>query len=689
VAADGQSSSNGRTAGHLPFRSDIEGLRAVAILLVVAFHAKVAGMSGGFVGVDAFFVISGYLITALLAEEIERTGSVSLVAFFARRIRRLVPAAVLVLLATVLASVVVLPPLEVVRVATAAQSAAAYVSNVHFWRLASDYFSSDAASSAVVHTWSLSVEEQFYLIWPLILLSAAWRGRAFHRKRLGWILTAIGVASFAAAAFYTTANHSLAFYSMPLRAWEFATGGLASMIGWQSASERRGVVKTAPRIIAGWVGVGFLLSAAFSYSASTEFPGVGALLPVTGAAMVLVVGAQRSHVKWSVGAVLSTPPMQWIGQRSYGWYLWHWPMLVLGTAFVPSAGSLLRFALATGSLLLAALTYKYVEVPIRDAARATRAEPKREWRTVRLGFAAALIVIIAAAVTRLGASRASLGPTQRAFTTAASDVADPYRDGCVNDQSDDRVRVCVYGALGGDRTIALFGDSHAAQWFPALDAMARHHHWSLIVIAKTRCATAAVPVYMPETGAEFEACERWRAAAIDSLRQRRPAFVVLSNALVYVRGPRFVTELPAVSPNAWTAGMITTLKTFTASRIPSVVIQDTPLLAANVPICLARSGWLGHYTNSCATDRAIAIDLRVAAAEERAVAAVPGNHLVDLTDSLCGQAVCPPIVGGIVAYSDNEHITASMARSLAPTLEKALAELKLTALATSGATTSR
>src|SRR5262249_46159674 len=160
-----------------------------------------------------------------------------------------------------LASVIVLPPLEVVRVAAAAQSAAAYVSNVHFWRVASDYFSSDAASSAVVHTWSLSVEEQFYLIWPLILLSVAARGRPFSRNRLGWILTTIGVASFAAASFYTTANHALAFYGMPLRAWEFAAGGLASMIGWQSASEQRGIVRTASTVVAGWAGVGALLIA--------------------------------------------------------------------------------------------------------------------------------------------------------------------------------------------------------------------------------------------------------------------------------------------------------------------------------------------------------------------------------------------------------------------------------------------
>jgi hypothetical protein len=275
-------------------------------------------------------------------------------------------------------------------------------------------------------------------------------------------------------------------------------------------------------------------------------------------------------------------------------------------------------------------------------------------------------------VARRAATVASHTPEQRAFTAAASDVADVYRDDCVNGYPDDRVHVCLYGARGAQKTIALFGDSHAVQWFPALDEIARRHGWTLVVLAKTRCATAVVPVYTPGTGIESASCARWRAAAMDSLRVRHPSLVVLSNALVYIRGPRMSSAIPAVSTATWTNGMIATLSAFRASRIPTVVIQDTPLLVANAPICLARSGWFSHRTNSCATDRAVAINRAVLDAEKQAVDAVPGNRLVDLTDALCGPAVCPPMVDGIVAYSDNEHLTASMARALAARLGRAL-----------------
>jgi peptidoglycan/LPS O-acetylase OafA/YrhL len=679
LAVRAQVSSESRRGGRLQFRSDVEGLRGVAVLLVVAFHARVSAFSGGFVGVDAFFVISGYLITALLTEEIERTGSLSLVAFFARRIRRLIPAAAVVLLATVLLSAIVLPPLEVIRAATATQAAAAYMSNVHFLRLASDYFSGESASSPIVHTWSLSVEEQFYLMWPLVFLglARAMRGRTLCRRHLAWLLTAIGVMSFAAASFYTTANHWLAFYSMPLRAWEFACGGLASMIGWRAASEEIGSGRRLLNVVMGWAGLGLLLSAGAIYSASTEFPGVAAAWPVTGAAMILVAGAMPMRAKWSVGTALSAAPMQWIGRHSYSWYLWHWPVLALGTSLLPAAGVLGRVAFAAFALLLAALTYKFVEAPARAAARAGGVEPRREWRTVRLGLAAALVVICAAEITRREAMAASQGPAQRAFTRAATDVADPYRDGCVNGQDDARVHICTYGMPEARTTIALFGDSHAVQWFPAVDAIARQHQWRLLVIAKTRCATAVVPVYTPSTGVESALCRRWRAATMDSLRLRHPAVVVLSNALLYIRGPRLSSKVPAVTSDVWTAGMIATLHAFKASRIPTIVIQDTPLLAANVPICLARSGWFGHRTNSCATDRLIAINAEVAIAEQHAIDAVPGNHLIDLTDAICSPTICAPIVRGIIAYSDNEHLSASMARSLAPVLGRAFDELKI------------
>lgn len=654
------------------FRTDVEGLRALAVLLVVAFHVGVPGFSGGFVGVDVFFVISGYLITALLCREVDQTGTISLSAFFARRMRRLLPGAAVVLLATLVLAALVSSPLQMIQTAVSARAASGYLSNVHFTRLASDYFSGDVRLNPMLHTWSLSVEEQFYLVWPWVILVFArpWKTTGgLARRRLGWSLAAIGMLSFAASCWYTTANHSLAFYGTHLRAWEFACGGLASLVVPQSAVSTRWFTGRLWSAAIGWTGVVLVLMAAVLYSASTEFPGAAALLPVVGTSMLLIAGIMpEGSAPGSAAYVLSTSLAQWIGRRSYGWYLWHWPILILGTALVPTAGLAVRVAFAAAALLLAALTFRFVETPTRTPNR----QPFAAWRTIRFGVATTLVMIASAEIARRWATMSSQSATQRTYSAAATDVAEIYRDGCVNTDDDDRVRVCAFGVPSSPTTVVLFGDSHAVQWFPALEAIARTRQWRLLVVAKSRCATADVPVYLPGSPRRFAACDRWRAAAIDTLRHRHPTFIVLSNAARYVDDRGRASDLRTVTAVEWEAGMVRTLESFRMIGTPVVLIRDTPRLDVNVPICLSRSGWLSRLGNSCATDRASAINGDVVGAEQRAIAAVRGTHVIDLTDVLCRRVSCPPTIRGLVAYSDRDHLTAAMARSLAPMLGAAI-----------------
>jgi peptidoglycan/LPS O-acetylase OafA/YrhL len=658
------------------FRPDVEGLRALAVLLVIAFHVGIPGFSGGFVGVDVFFVISGYLITALLCREVAQTGTLSISSFLARRIRRLLPAAALVLVVTLLLTAITFPPLQMIQTAASARAAAAYVSNIHFARLASDYFSGDVRTNPMLHTWSLSVEEQFYLAWPwLILLFARPRQDAeggIDRRRLAWALTGIGTLSFVAACWYTTSNQSLAFYATPLRAWEFACGGLASLIVPRLPLARRRLTDSFWAAAFGWIGVVLVVSAATIYSATTEFPGVAAMLPVAGTSMLLLAGTlNRGLAPGSVSRLLSTGPAQWIGRRSYSWYLWHWPILVIGTSVIPGAGLAGRVGFVVVALLLADLTYRFVETPTRAPSHSTP-RPSRASRAIQLGIATTVIMIATAEVAHRWAIGSSQSATQRAFSSAAADIGDVYRDGCVNGLDDDRVRVCTFGAPSSSTTIALFGDSHAAQWVPALEVIARTRQWTLIVIAKSRCATADVPVYLPGSPRRFSACDRWRVAAMDSLRARRPALVILSNAGRYVRDADRPSDLQTVTAADWEAGLVRTLEQFHTVGSSVVLIRDTPLLDANVPICLSRSGWLSRLGNSCGTRRTDAINDDVVRAEVTAIAAVPGTHAIDLTNALCVRTSCPPMVGGLVAYSDRDHLTARMARSLAPTIDAAL-----------------
>jgi peptidoglycan/LPS O-acetylase OafA/YrhL len=663
-------------APHQRFRADIQGLRALAILLVVVFHAGVGHLTGGFVGVDVFFVISGYLITSQLRAELSSTGTISIPGFIARRVRRLLPAAAVVLIATLALSSILLPPLEFASVAASARSAGAYVSNLHFLGLASDYFTGDVKTDPLLHTWSLSVEEQFYLAWPVLLLigCTSWRRQSATRRRLAWTMTAIALASFLATWWYVDANRQLAFYGSPLRAWEFACGGLASLI---EPAPRRPLPRRL-LVAGGWIGMMLVIGAAALFSANTDFPGATALVPVAGTSALLVLGRLHSWPdRWSVVRFLSAAPMQWIGARSYSWYLWHWPLLVLATATIPQLSVMDRVSIVAVALVLSHLTYRFVEMPFR-ASRHTYARGTRPVRrTLAFGFAATVATIAVSEIARRTATARSRSPEFRAYTAAASDVARPHEDGCVNASSDDRVRVCRYGSDEATQTMVLFGDSHAVQWFPALESIAAPRGWALLVIAKSRCATARVPVYEVNSPALSIACERWRHAAVDTILNRRPDLVVLSNASVYISWPLVSRDMPAVSASVWQEGVAHTLGTFNAHGIPTVTIHDTPFLVGNVPKCLARSGWIAHQTDACATERTRAFNPDVQDAETRARASIPNSYGIDLSDHLCQSTICPPVVSGIIAYSDNEHLSATVARRLAPVLGRALNELGL------------
>ncbi len=643
--------------------------------MVVAFHVGIPGFSGGFVGVDVFFAISGYLITGLLTQELAASGTIAFPAFIARRVRRLLPAAAVVLCVTLAVSALAYPPLQLIRTALAARAAAAYAANIHFLRLASDYFSGDVRLNPTLHTWSLGVEEQFYLVWPLFVFAVARTKRGtlgFARRRLAWGLTALGMASFLGATWYVSRQPLAAFYAMPLRAWEFACGGLASLVVFQRDEDRSARATRIASSAIGWLGFALIVAAGVFFTSTTVFPGAAALVPVVGTSMLLIAGADpRLARRGTISAGLSAPPLRWIGRRSYSWYLWHWPALVLGVALFPSAGAATRIGLALFALLLADLTYRFVETPTRLPSGVLQSA-RVSWRTIGVGAAATAGLLVSIEVELHVANDASHGHLQRAITTAAEDRGVVYRDGCVNSLTDERVHVCRYGSPSAGTTIAVFGDSHAMQWLPALETVARTRGWAVLVVAKTRCATAEVPVYAPLSGRESEPCARWRRAAIDTLRARHPSVVVLSNAMVYIRWPMLPAEVPAVSAATWESGMRTTLESFRAARVPTLVIQDTPQLESTVLTCLARAGWVARQRGACGVVRSSAVSVEVAGVEARVVGAVPGSRLIDFTDVLCLPDACSPMVRGMVAYQDGEHLTATMTQSLAPMFVPAL-----------------
>ncbi|HEX2782497.1 MAG TPA: acyltransferase family protein, partial [Ilumatobacteraceae bacterium] len=548
------------------FRADIEGMRAIAVVFVLLYHAALGPFGGGYVGVDVFFVVSGFLITGVLLRDFG-DGARSLPGFWARRARRLLPASVLVIMATIVAGRFVLDPLAQRSLARDAVAAGAFVVNIVFARRASDYFTSQLAPSPLLHFWSLAVEEQFYLVWPLLLLAF----RRLRRRRTAVLLTAIGalwVASFVASILVTKHHGPWAFYLLPTRAWELLSGAAVAIVGHRVATG----IPSACRAALGWVGVGAVCSAALLLGERPDFPGWIALWPVAGTvAMVLGGMGATSH---GPQRLLSSPPLVWIGRRSYGIYLWHWPALVLLAAAAGPLVAWQRCLVLCGSVVIAALTYRALENPVRHspwlalrprrglilgagliafalataavsigipqrldsgriAAPAAIVVPKTRTSTAASpattapqitspvttsapvpssatpGFSpdpstsptvtattvsspaedaiATVADIVAANDVALAQSvlihdvPANLRPT---LSAAAADKPSIYRDGCMLSDGQSTPEPCVYGDPAWATDVVLFGDSHAAQWFPALQQIAEAHHWRLEVLTK-------------------------------------------------------------------------------------------------------------------------------------------------------------------------------------------------------------
>ncbi len=393
------------------FRPDLEGLRAVAVILVLLFHAGVPGFGGGYIGVDVFFVLSGFLITGLVVRELESTGTVSLVAFYARRARRLLPAAAVALVATVVASAIFLPPLRVPDIAADGTAAALYVSNLRFAFQATDYLQSELAPSPLLHYWSLGVEEQFYVFWPAVVLLVT-RGAVRPGRRVGITVVAIAAASFVFALWLTSAAEPWAFFSLPARAWELALGGCLAVAG-----TRLSLLPERAAAGAGWIGLALIVLAGFALNETTPFPGYAALLPTVGAALVIVSGAQPTAL--GPARLLGTAIPRFFGRISYSLYLWHWPLLVLPAV---AAGAPLplpeRVALVVASVVLAVATNRLVEDPFRRG-RFIGTLPRRN-----LAMAGALTVAVA--MTAVGVNT-SVAASMRGSGTASTPAANTQK----------------------------------------------------------------------------------------------------------------------------------------------------------------------------------------------------------------------------------------------------------------------
>jgi peptidoglycan/LPS O-acetylase OafA/YrhL len=691
-------------------RADIEGLRAVAILAVLVFHAGVPHLAGGFVGVDVFFVISGFLITQQLLRPLREGRRLSLKDFYARRARRILPAAGAVLLAVLLLGWVILPPLRQVDLVHDALASALYVPNWWFISGQIDYSRAGLAVSPLLHYWSLGVEEQFYLVWPVLVLTAAAIARRRRLALSGVVAAVLGVvitASFVLSMVLTRSDQPLAFLGSPTRAWQFGVGALlavwlpfggkapvASELGPETpnaAPGRRQIRIPAPPGWIGLIGLAAIVGAIMSFDGLTPYPGVAALLPTLGTAAVIAAGARPAgaqpagagHNRGFTGRRLSpapwlaTAPMRLLGRLSFTWYLWHWPVLVFTEAVTGPLAWPVKLALVLGSALPAWLTMKLVEDRIRFAAPLLR----RPVLSLTAGAVAMCLPLLAASALGARAENLDGANASSAAASVPATVSDPFgathqrAGGAVNpapvnaradlptypkrcelDAATLVSPACLLGPAPRGHVV-LLGDSHAVEWFSGVQQVAGARGWAVEMLAKGGCPLPVFKTVPAQLGRPYTECDTWRENTLDRLAtEPKPAVIFVSSLNHYVSDQNVVM-----------AGWRLSLARLGRLGVPIVYLRDNPYPGTDVPACV--SGSTSDWAH-CAFPRTSGLS-RDPLATAITAGTVTGVKMVDLTGLLCppGPPTCPAVLGNTLLYKDISHLTNTAVLRLTPALE--------------------
>lgn len=696
--------SGGLVATKPRFRADIQGLRAVAVVLVVVNHAY-GWPAGGFVGVDVFYVISGYLITGLLLRELEETVSISLRAFYARRIRRILPAAVVVLLVTVAIAFLYWFTPRAIQTAVDAISALFFVANWHFVALGADYLQADGPVSAVQHYWSLAIEEQFYAVWPLLLLALFHLVRRSRRLVLVVVLITAAV-SVVWAALETVRNPAAAYFDTFGRVWELLAGAALAVAGARGPS-RRGLVAA--------VGLAMIFLNAVVVQADWAVPFPGVAPAVVGAVAIIWAAAETGP-----RSILGNPVSQWLGEVSFSLYLWHFPVLIFATAQF-GHNWIVATACIPVMLILSELSRRFVERPFlrgRMLGRAAHARNDRPFvpRDLVVGMLA-LTTITALSIGQMEGpesvrSASALSSHLKVPVAHAVDAASSAEEraeqveaalsarswplqvagqldllfqaqlptallkeapGCRNDVfQTEPTRVC------GDvenPDVMVVGDSNALAWVPGVEAAAGARSVSAVGFAN--CSLIDTDVTNGARAAGFrEACAERRDEMLELIAEREPDVVVLSASESVIE----LTELPAKeAAEAWRAGVASTLASLSA--VPRVVLLSSVPWTLHPVECATRFGTPADCVGS------ITEEWRAKTAAERDGSAPFANTtFVDTSEWFCREGRCPIFVGNEVIKIDPSHLTTAGSEAVGPLIADYLPTTRTETEAAAGGT---
>lgn len=679
-------------------RLDIQGLRTLAVGLVIVYHLFPGILPGGFVGVDVFFVISGFLIVGSLVREVMKTGRVNLLAFYARRIRRLLPAATAVLLATMAATVLLLPQGRWQGVARDVVMSSLQVQNWNQAFSSASYEGATAMVSPVQHYWSLAVEEQFYIVIPLLLVAAAACSRLLKRgKEIACLalLAAITVASFVHSVLFSASSHDIAYFATTTRMWELGLGGILAIIIPKIS------VRAFPAAVAGWTGFAMVVVSAVAYSTKMQFPGWVALVPVVGTMLIIGAGSGLASTPavYSLARILSLRPMTYVGDISYSLYLWHWPVIVFYVFLLGRAPGFYHGAVILAiSMILAVLSYKFIEQPLRHGSPVKTPAGRRfnkatvPYRTAYMLGASLLVlscltawapwtVVQAKADAQNSATDVVDYPGALAFrpgdpaavvagmpvrpdpAVATQDGPLTGKDGCnVYDPATVPDTACWFGNLSGSSTMVVLGDSHAAQYIDPLVDVVEPMGWKVRAMVRNGCPFSVSPASSMDT--TYTNCSEQNKVSLQKILKLHPEMVVISGMTpdAYSAALHWTWK----NPSDLVDGYVALIKPLADAGIKVSVILDNPYPAISAPDCVAQHGSASQMCQTVLGTSGTGGDPLEQVAHE-----VPGVRAVNLQPYFCQNGVCPAVIGNVLVYRDN-HMTNTFAKTLAGPLKEAL-----------------
>ncbi|WP_192559262.1 acyltransferase family protein [Pseudomonas allokribbensis] len=648
----------------LAYRRDIDGLRAVAVIAVVLFHFGVPGFTGGFVGVDVFFVISGYLITSIIWNQ-RQAGRFSFVEFWARRARRILPALFAMIIAVLAVGWFLLAPKDYEELGRSVRYQVTFVSNILFMRQ-DGYFDVASDLKPLLHTWSLAVEEQFYILFPLLLTLLSSRLKHWRLALFGVLLLSFGLSVWAV-------HHypEKAFFLLPMRAWELLAGAMLAV-----APRHSWRLKPMAAQGLSLLGMALILLAVFGYDKSTPFPGAAALLPVLGVVALILANGHRETL---MGQLLSSRVMVGLGLISYSWYLWHWPVFVFSSyASVEEPGALDIAGLILLTLVLGYLSWKFVETPFRE-----RRLLAGRRQVLLAGFCGILVLGLAGQALRWTDGLPSR-LSEQALQYAKGHEWRPELMACLTDDKapDDKL-FCHYGVESLPAQAMVWGDSHATALIPVLEDAAQAHGVNVILASSAGC--------IPVEGLEHDAaCTRFNRRVEQGLSAQRISDVVLvARWSLYLYGDAkgdldHALRQPdgkydsAVAEQRLADGLRARLAQLREGGHRVWLVKEAPLQAFNPPYRLTRLAMLGHSVDEVGLaigehDKRQAFISRLFAQ----LAQDPMVRVVDPAPRLCDEhGLCRAELDGYSLYKDDNHLSEVGARFVAPILEPLFVSLQ-------------